>query len=98
MKLRSDDHDFDMDLDFKKVDTKSIRTILVQHLGQPNRTVGKKEVWTNPLGTYKIKLGKGNIDISIDKEITNQASEEKLMAFAKDVFDMLEWDIDVDSL
>jgi len=96
LKLRSDESDFTMDLDFEKVDTKEIRQLLVKHLGGASLDAGKTEVWSNKGGTYKIKLKKGSLDVSIDKDITNRADKDKLTALTKDVFDALDMEVDVD--
>ena len=98
LKLRSDNHEFDMDLSFKTVSTSDMRSLLVKHLGKPTMTKGKTETWTDEENTYRVKLRRGSIDVSLDRDMSSLAEEEKLMSFAKDVFAMLGWDVNIDDL
>lgn len=96
LKLRSDDHGFDMDLNFKKVKTSDIRRLLTKYLGTPTNSFRSTEEWTGQNKSYRVRLKKGNLDVSFDKDELPSLELEKMMTFTKDVFETLGLEVNLD--
>lgn len=98
LNLKINNSDFDMDIDFGKKETLDIRNLLTKYLGTPDKTSRGKEIWKGANGMYDIRLSKGNLEASFDKDDLTQSEVDDIRSFAKDVFMYLGWEVDLDAL
>jgi len=95
LKLRVNDADFDLDLDFKKLNTSDIRALITQYLGDPKASFLGTEEWADAGKTYRIRLSKGSLNASIDKDEMSSEEFGELMSFTGEVLNKLGWEVDL---
>jgi len=95
LKLRVDDTNFDLDLDFKNIKTASIRRLITKYLGNSKSSFFSGEEWSDNEKTYRIRLCKGSFEVSVNRDEWSENDYQDFLSFAGDVLDELGWDINV---